>query len=107
MRSSARFVPGLVGMCLATACGADAGVPSVSTTVDGVVVTCRAETGSLDATACGEWGLELLELHPDATSVAITRHPGAEGPCEVDFFRDENVVESVLDIPCRALEGGT
>ena len=104
MKGSARTVLGSVALCLSTACGADAGVPSVSTTVDGVIVTCRAETGSLEATACGEWGLDLLVLHPDATSIAITRHPGAEGRCEVDFFRDEHVVESLLDIPCRALE---
>ena len=41
---------------LLAACGATAGVPSVTVDVNGVEIECRAETGALDPDECGEWG---------------------------------------------------
>jgi len=53
-----RDVRAAIALCtlaLLAACGADAGVPSVTVDVNGVEVTCRAETGNLDPVACAEW----------------------------------------------------
>ena len=86
---------------LLTACGADAGVPDVTVTVDSVEVTCRAETALPDANACREWGRGLLGRQPDADRLVITRHPGGS-LCEVDYFRDGHVELSVSPIPCDA-----
>ena len=43
-------------MVVLTACGADAGVPEVTTSVGMVEVTCRAETTLPDADDCRNWG---------------------------------------------------
>lgn len=90
-------------LTLLAACGTDAGVPSVTVDVDGVEVTCRAETGSLDPAACGEWGSFMIPGAPQAARIVITRHPGGQR-CQMDAFNaDGEVIASNPDLPCRPL----
>jgi hypothetical protein len=92
------------GLALLAGCGADAGVPSVTVEVDGVEVTCRAETGSLDPAKCGEWGSFMIPAAPEATRIVITLHPGGER-CEVDAFdANGDVIASNPNLPCRPLD---
>ncbi len=95
-----RRLLGSMTLVLLTGCGSNAGVPSVVTSVEGVEVTCRSETRLPTAGACQDWGQDLLELAPGATSVVITLHR-RPGPCEVDFFVGDHAVESATDITCR------
>lgn len=92
-----------IALSLLAACGADAGVPSVTVDVDGVEVTCQAEEGSLDPAACAEWATFMIPAVPEVTRIVMTRHP-REGPCEVDAF-DANgeVIASNPNLPCRPL----
>lgn len=92
-----------IALSLLAGCGADAGVPSVTVDVNGVEVTCRAETGNLDPAACGEWATFMIRTTPEAARIVFTRHP-REGPCEVDLFdANGDVIASNPNLPCRPL----
>lgn len=94
---------GLCAISLLAACGAEAGVSSLSVEVNGVEVRCRAEIPTIDWESCRKWGFEVLEMERSAASVVITQQP-AGGPCEVDFFTAAgDAFRSVQDIPCRRL----
>lgn len=94
----------LCTLALLAACGADAGVPSVTVDVNGVEVTCRAETGNLDPVACAEWASFMIPAAPDVARLVITRHPDPDAPCEVDAFdANGDVIVSNPDLPCRPL----
>lgn len=94
----------VAGLALMAGCGADAGVPSVTVDVDGVEVTCRAETGSLDPAACAEWATFMIPALPEVTRIVITRHRDPDVPCEVDAFdANGDVIASNPNLPCRPL----
>jgi hypothetical protein len=85
------------------ACGANAGVQSVTVEVDGVEVTCRAETGNLDPAACGEWATFIIQANPEVARVVFTRHPRGE-TCEVTLFDEGGaVIGNDRQLPCRPL----
>lgn len=91
-------------VAILVACGATAGVPSVTVEVDGVEIECRAETGSLDPDKCGEWGSLMIPAAPEVARIVITRHAGPNRPCEVDAFdANGDVIASNPDLPCRPL----
>jgi hypothetical protein len=91
-------------LALLAACGATAGVPSVTVDVDGVEVICRAEEGNLDPAACGEWAEFIIPTTPDAARIVFTRHPRG-GPCEVELFdADGHIIGDTANLPCRPLD---
>jgi len=93
----------VIAVVFLAACGATAGVPSVTVDVDGVEVTCRAETGNLDPVACAEWATFIIRANPEAARLVFTRHPGS-GPCDVDVFdANGDIIGSEPNLPCRHL----
>ena len=71
--------------------------------VDGVEVTCRAQTGNLDPVACAEWAEFIIRANPDAARIVFTR-PSGSGPCDADVFgASGEIIGSDPSLPCRPL----
>jgi hypothetical protein len=97
----AALASGLVAIL--TACGATAGVPSVTVEVGGAEVTCRAETGNLDPAACAEWATFIIRANPEAARVEFSRSRDGQR-CEVALFdADGHIIGREQTLPCRPL----